>query len=206
MDKILQLTPRQPDKFDFERVKKKRKTGGRGQLNLFHATGAQVIKLPTDVGPFDEALLFDERGDKRAKDAYVRAIEEGDSAADAYCNLGIIESKEGRTAKAFDCFTKSLENDARHVESHFNLGNLYFEEGDLRLARIHYELAAEVEPTSLPNLYFNLGLVYAMSDDLGQAIQSLNTYKDLVSPTEAAKADELLDTLQTTLAKQAGKA
>ncbi len=202
MTKILQLTPRQPDKFDFERVKKKRKPGGKGQLNLFHATGAQVIKLPTDIGPFDEALLLDERGDKRAKDAYERAIEEGDSTADAYCNLGIIESKEGRTAKAFDCFTKSLEIDPRHVESHFNLGNLYFEEGNLRLARMHYELAAEVEPSSLPNLYFNLGLVYAMNDELARAIHYLNEYRELVPPGEAAKADELLATLQTTLTHQ----
>ena len=80
-------------------------------------------------------MLLDEREDRRAADSYRRAIAEGDCPADAYCNLGIIESKAGRMAKAFDCFTKSLEHDPRHFESHYNLGNLYFEEDNLRLAQ-----------------------------------------------------------------------
>lgn len=81
--------------------------------------------------------------------------------ADAYCNLGIMETRAGRTARAFDCFTKSLAHDPRHFEAHYNLGNLYFEEDTLRLARLHYELAAEIDPNS-PNLHFNLGLVLTL--------------------------------------------
>ena len=200
MGKVLQFSPKPPVKFDFERVKKRKKdgTGQRDQLNLFHSSGAQVLRLPADISPFEEALLLDERKDERTEDAYRNAIAQGDSVADAYCNLGILESKAGRVARAFDCFTKSLEHDPRHFESHYNLGNLYLEEGDVRLARMHYELAAEVEP-GFANLYFNLGLVHALNDDYPSALSTLDKYKELAPPHEGAKADELLANLRRSL-------
>lgn len=199
MGKVLQFSPKPPAKFDFERVKKRKKDGPppRDQLNLF-SSGGQVFKLPSDISPFEEALLLDERGDLRTEDAYRRAIAEGDSLADAYCNLGILESKGGRVAKAFDCFTKSLEHDPRHFESHYNLGNLYLEEGNVRLARMHYELAAEVEP-GFGNLYFNLGLVHALNNDYPAALSTLSKYKELAPTEEGTKADELLENLKLSL-------
>lgn len=197
MGRVLQFSPSPPAKFDFERVKKRKKDppGGKGQLSLFSASGAQVLRLPTDIGPFEEALLLDERGDSHTEEAYRRAIADGDSVADAYCNLGILESKAGRVAKAFDCFTRSLEHDPRHFESHYNLGNLYLEEGNVRLARMHYELAAKVEP-AFPNLYFNLGLVHALNNDYPSALSTLSKYKELAPAEEGAKADELLENLR----------
>jgi hypothetical protein len=44
------------------------------------------------------------------------------------------------------------------------LGNLYFEGDNLRLAKMHYELAAEINPI-FPNLYFNLGLVLGLMEE-----------------------------------------
>lgn len=154
-----------------------------------------MFRLPTDMSPFEEALVLDERGDERAEEAYRHAIEEGDGIADAYCNLGIIESKAGHVAKAFDCFTKSLEHDPRHFESHYNLGNLYLDEGNLRLAKLHYELALEVDP-QFPNIHFNLGLTHALNQDYAAAVASLKKYKELAVVEEGGKADELLQNLQ----------
>ena len=201
MGKVLQFTAKPPSKLGFERVKKRKKAGpGQpGQLNLFSAPGGQVLRLPSNIGAFEEALLLDERGDQRANQVYWRAIEEGDSVADAYCNLGILESKAGRVTKAFDCFTKSLEHDPRHLESHYNLANLYFDEGNLRLARMHYELAAAVEPT-FPNIYFNLGLVHALNNDYPASFSALSKYKELASNDESANADELLENLKRSIA------
>jgi tetratricopeptide (TPR) repeat protein len=119
--------------------------------------------------------------------------------ADAYCNLGIIESKTGRTAKAFDCFTKSLEHDPRHFESHYNLGNLYFEEDNLRLARMHYALAAEINPT-FPNLFFNLGLVLALLDEKKGAVDAFLNFQRLAPPEERGNADGLISGLKRSLA------
>jgi Flp pilus assembly protein TadD len=203
MGKVLEFAPKAPAKFGFERVKKRKKEPGKpGQLNLFASPAGHVFRMPTNISPFEEALVLDERNDRRAEDAYLRAISEGDSVADAYCNLGILESKAGRIAKAFDSFTRSLEQDPRHLESHYNLGNLYFDAGDLRLARMHYELAAEVDP-KFPNLYFNLGLVHALNEDYAAAVATLSTYKDLAPSKEGLKANELLAQLKRSLTSRA---
>ena len=128
-----------------------------------------------------------------------KAIEEQDCVADAYCNLGIIESQKGNTTKAFDCFTTSLKHDPRHSEAHYNLGNLYFEVNDFRLAQIHYEMAAEVDP-SFANVYFNLALVQAINNELAAAISALTKYQELVPEDEGRNADELLRNLKQSLA------
>jgi tetratricopeptide (TPR) repeat protein len=197
MGKIIRFPAKQPSKFGFERVKKRRKENS-DQLNLFSSSLGQILQLRTNIGPFEEALLLDERNDSRAKKAYCRAISEGDLVADAYCNLGIIESKAGRITKAFHCFTKSLEHDSRHFESHYNLGNLYFEGDNLRLARMHYELAAEISPT-FPNLYFNLGLVLALLNESKASIEALVKYQLRASPEEGRKADDLIRELKKSL-------
>ena len=201
MTNVLQFSPRPPSKFGFERVKKRKKDRPEkhGQLSLFTGAGGQVYRLPTDIGSFEEALLLDERGDARAREVYRRAISEGDSVADAYCNLGIIESKAGETAKAFDCFTNSLEHDPRHFECHYNLGNLYFEAGDLRIARMHYEIGSELD-SSFPNLYFNLGLVLALMEELQPAIDAFKKYQQLAPKEEGRKADDVMIILQRSLA------
>lgn len=192
--------PAQPPKLDYQRVKKRRRSRENpDQLQLFPQPGACIVDFASGLSPFEQALLLDERGDPRTAELYARAIAEDDCVADAYCNLGIIQSKEGRTAQAFDSFTSSLKFDPRHSESHYNLGNLYFEASDLALAEVHYELAIGVAP-SFANGYFNLALVQATKGELGAAISSLTKYQSLVLPAEARNADELLGTLKRSLA------
>jgi len=196
MAKILQFNQSVSSKLGFERVKERKKSRT-NQLNLF--TPARVLNLPSNLSPFEEALLLDERGDTKAAEAYWKSISEGDSVADSFCNLGILESKAGRTTKAFDCFTQALKHDPRHFESHYNLGNLYLEVGDFRLARTHYLIAAEIEP-NFPNVYFNLGLAHAINEDFGAAIEALDTFKELVPKEEGEKANALLLTLKQSMA------
>ncbi len=169
------------------------------QLQLFSQPVAQIVQLTSGLGPFEHALRLDEQGDRRAVELYLRAIAEEDCVADAYCNLGIIESKQGRTAKAFGCFTKSLQHDARHFEAHYNLGNLYFDVNDLKLAQVHYEMAAEIAP-SFPNLYFNLALVLSINNELAAAISALIRYRELAPADDGQKAAELLENLSRMLA------
>lgn len=203
MVKILKFPDQVYSKYDFKRAKRSRKRKkvdleDYGQLNLFDGGKTQIFRLPSDLSPFEEALMFDEQGDERAKDTYLKAISEGDCIADAYCNLGILESRKGNTTQAFNCFTKSLKEDSRHFESHFNLGNLYFDSGDLKLARLHYEIASQIYPT-YANVYFNLGLVLALSEEYKLSIEVLNEYKSMVSKEEGTKANDLLETLEKSL-------
>ena len=60
-------------------------------------------------------------------------------------------------------------------------------------------MAAEVDP-SFPNVYFNLALVRALSNELGPAISALSKYQELVSVDEARKTDKLLHDLKRSLA------
>jgi len=170
----------------------------RGQLNLFPEPEGRLLRLPRRLSTFEEALMLDERCDKRAADAYLKAISEGDSVSDALCNLGILEFQAGNIPAAFDRFTKSLQYDPRHFESHYNLASLYFDQEDLRLARLHYELSAEIEP-NFADIFFNLGLVHALNGDFQAAVHALARAKDLASPEESAKVLELLANLQRAL-------
>lgn len=173
----------------------------RGQLNLFPEPPGRLISLPTRLSPFEQALLLHEQGDPGAAEGYRRAIEKGECVCDAYCNLGILEFEKGNLPKAFDCFTMALRHDPRHFESHLNLAHFYFECGDLRLSRLHYELAAEIEP-GFPDLYFNLGLLQAVKGEFEEAIGILKRAKDLSSADERAKVEELLASIAKILHSQ----
>jgi len=201
-DNVIRFPTESVAKFGLERVKTRRKKGleDHGQLSLFRKPAGEVLKIRTGIGAFDEALLLDERGDADAREHYRRAIEKGDSVSDAYCNLGVMESRAGRTTAAFDCFKEALKYEPRHFESHYNLGNLYFEAEELRPAQLHYEVAAELDD-EFPNVYFNLGLVNALIGDFEAAIQSLTDYKELVPESEHAKANELLANIRLSISK-----
>jgi tetratricopeptide (TPR) repeat protein len=198
MGQILKF-PLRAAKFGYKRVPKRAgKEENPAQLQLFAPSTAQILYLAPQLGHFEHALMLDERGDRRAADLYLNAIAEHDCVADAYCNLGIIESKQGRTARAFDCFTNCLKHNPRHLEAHYNLGNLYFEVNDFRLAQIHYEMATEVDP-SFPNVYFNLALVLSINNEFSAAITALTKYQELVPADEGRNGDELLENLKKSL-------
>jgi tetratricopeptide (TPR) repeat protein len=193
MAKVVKFPGPAPEKFGLQRVQK-RKAKAKDlekpiQLPLF--TGARVIKL-NQLSSFEEALLQDENNNlKSAKQLYAKAIEEGDSLADAWCNLGIIESEEGNSAKAIDCFTQCLKSDPRHFEAHYNLANLYAEVGNYTLAKFHYRISIEIEPT-FPNSYYNLGLTLALNKEFDEAVKLLYAYRNLSSGEDHAHTDELI--------------
>jgi len=197
MAQILKF-PTQASKLGYKRVKKHKPAENQNQLDLFPHPKAQILNLESGLSRFEQALLLDERGDVKAAEAYAKAIEEQDCTADAYCNLGIIESQKGNTSKAFDCFTTSLKHDPRHSEAHYNLANLYFDLNDFRLAQTHYEMAREVDP-SFANVYFNLALVQGINNDFAAAVNALNKYRELVSEDEGRIAEELLQNLRKSL-------
>lgn len=197
MAKVVKFPIQPPEKFGFKPVSKKRPANPAkpGQLNLFQ--GGKIVKL-NQLSTFEEALMLDEHGDERAREAYQRAIVEFDSVPDAFCNLGIIESRARNYSKAVDCFTLSLKEDPRHFESHYNLANLYAELGNLPLAKLHYQISISIEP-EFPNSYFNLGLTQAMSKEIEESVQSLLTYKKLAGQDDTTPVDELIDSLLRTV-------
>jgi len=194
MAKIIKFPIPTPEKFGPQRVRKSKdlRREPNGQLNLF--TGGKVVKL-NQLSIFEEALQLDEQGDKpRARIGYLQAIEQEDSMADAYCNLAIIESLEGAHAKAIDSFTSCLKIDPRHFEAHYNLANLYGEIGNFPLAKAHYEISIQLEP-SFPNSYFNLGLTLAMNKEFDKAIKTIKQFRKIAQPEDQLVADDLIQKL-----------
>src|SRR5687768_13406272 len=190
--------PFQAKKLGYKRVRKRCKPEDPDQLSLFPSSSAkaQILSFTSGLGSFEQALLRDESGDTQtAATLYETAIAEQDCVADAYCNLGILETKKGNTVKAFDCFTTSLKHDPRHSEAHYNLGNLYFEVNDFRLAQLHYQMTTQVEP-EFANAYFNLALVQAINNDLEASAKSLAAYQALVPAEESRVARNVLDDLK----------
>jgi tetratricopeptide (TPR) repeat protein len=191
MAKVVKFHNPVPEKFGPLRVSKKKPAAApkNGQLNLF--VGGKVVKL-NQLTPFEEALMLDDGGDRdAAKKQYLKAIHEQDSVADAYCNVGIIETQAGNFARAIDCFTRSLKEDPRHFEAHYNLANLYSEVGNFPLARLHYEAAIEIEP-SFTNSYFNLALTLVMIKSFKEAAEILTQYKSLAPDEEHKLTDDLI--------------
>lgn len=181
------------------RRRRSRRSEDPNQLDLFLPAPTRIEAFAAPLGAFEQALLSDERGEANAAELYSRAIEGKDCVADAFCNLGILESKKGNVAKAFDCFTTCLKLDPRHLEAHYNLANLYFELNDFRLAQIHYEMALEVN-ASFANAYFNLALVHALNNELATAVATLTKYQQLAPADDARHAEDLLRSLRQSLA------
>lgn len=192
MGKIFQFPAKRQSKFGLERVK--HGTDNANRTNLSSSGSGQIRNMPSHLGSFAEALLLDERNDCQAEKLYREAIAEGDHVSDAYCNLGIIESKAGRMSKAFDCFTKALEYDSRHFEAHYNLGNLYFEADNLKLAKMHYELAIEIR-SDFPSLHFNIGLVLALMGERKAAVTAFDKYRLLSPEDDHRTVDNLIHKL-----------
>ena len=161
-----------------------------GQLSLFRVAEGQVARLLT---PFEEALILHERGDVKAAEYYLEAINEGDNVAEAYCNLAIINLEQRNAAEALNQLTLSLKHDPRHVEAHYNLANLYYDHGNYHLARLHYEAATQIEP-GFSLVYFNLALVYHRMADANAAWAALQRYREL--EPEDQDIDALSDLLQ----------
>ena len=156
MGKVIKFPVATPSKKGARRVRSRKPDLEEfGQLNLFDSS--KVIAFEKG-SYFDQALTYDENGDGRAVEFYHKAIDNGQSLADAYCNLGIIMSNAQELTKAIDYLTNCLKNDPRHFEAHYNLANVYSDRGSLDLAKMHYEVARELEP-HFPNSHDNLGLV-----------------------------------------------
>lgn len=197
MAKILKLHQQKPLRLGHKKVNKNKlsKLEDKGQLNLFKKKVPKILSIEEDLSPFEFAFKRDENNDKGAKEAYLQAIAKKDRAADAYCNLGIIEAKSGHDIKAIDYFSQSLALAARHFEAHFNMANIYFDNENYPLAKLHYKTALELEPDD-PNVYYNLGLVYALQEEVTAAIEVLSTYVTMVKEHDAAKANELISNLK----------
>jgi tetratricopeptide (TPR) repeat protein len=154
-----------------------------GQLDLFKPASdsakGSVQHILTFANPFARALYLDQQNHQEAENAYVEAIEQNVHAADAWCNLAIIYADRHDDLQAIDALSKAITQQPRHALSHYNIANLYLDHGDLNLARLHYEIAKQIDP-DFAEVYFNLGLVYLIKGSRKAAIEMLRKYEELM--------------------------
>jgi tetratricopeptide (TPR) repeat protein len=95
-----------------------------------------------------------------------------DTLTDAWNNLGVIATREGRVEDSVQCFQNALQLNPHHLLSLDNLGNAYRLQKRWGEARQVLERALEVAPQD-PEANYSLGMVYAQTGETGQAYQYL---------------------------------
>jgi tetratricopeptide (TPR) repeat protein len=194
MAKVIQFPITTPNRLANKVVKKRRKPDLEeyGQLNLFDEN--KIINFKEDKSYFETALRLDEEGNQEAVKWYLRAIEANECVEDALCNLSVLVAAQGNKIGAIDYLTQCLERSPRHLEAHYNLGNVYSELGNMSLAKSHYELAIQIAP-DYPNAHYNLGLVLISLKEYKRAVESINRYINLSPDQQINNAKELVNTL-----------
>ena len=95
-----------------------------------------------------------------------------DTLPDAWNNLGVIATREGRVGDSVQCFQEALRLNPHHLLSLDNLGNAYRLQKRWDEARKVLERALEVSPQD-PEANYSMGMVFAQADDTPKAYEYL---------------------------------
>ncbi len=95
-----------------------------------------------------------------------------DTLPDAWNNLGVIATREGRVVDSVPCFQEALRLNPHHLLSLDNLGNAYRAQKRWEDARKVLERALEVAPQD-PEANYSLGMVFAQGGENERAYEYL---------------------------------
>ena len=95
-----------------------------------------------------------------------------DTLPDAWNNLGVIATREGRVEDSIQRFQDALRLNPHQVLALDNLGNAYRLQKNWDEARKVLERALEIAPQD-PEANYSLGMVFAQADDTGKAYEYL---------------------------------
>jgi tetratricopeptide (TPR) repeat protein/peroxiredoxin len=122
------------------------------------------------------SVYLNQNKNAAARDAFERAIKlqanYPDTLPDAWNNLGVIGTREGRVDDSIGCFQEALRLNPHHLLSLDNLGNAYRLQKRWDDAHQVLERALEVAPQD-PEANYSLGMVFAQTDDTAKAYEYL---------------------------------
>ncbi|MGA9981347.1 MAG: FG-GAP-like repeat-containing protein [Candidatus Sulfotelmatobacter sp.] len=95
-----------------------------------------------------------------------------DTLPNAWNNLGLLATREGRTDEAIGYFQEALKLNPDHLIALENLGNAYRQQKNWEEARKVLEHAVAVSPSD-PESNYSLGMVFAQTDDTARAYEYL---------------------------------
>ncbi len=122
------------------------------------------------------SVYLEQQRNSEARDCFQRAVESHasypDTLPNAWNNLGLLATREGRTAEAVPYFREALRLSPDHLVSLENLGNAYRQLKDWDEARATLERAVAVGPQE-PEANYSLAMVYAQLNDTDRAYDYL---------------------------------
>jgi len=99
--------------------------------------------------------------DKKAADAFKRWLKSNPDPKDAegYHDLGWACLLTGNTARALECFNKSVELDPESFVPYLGRGKIYFERGDYKRAKADLEKSLSLKPDTVREKELNISLL-----------------------------------------------
>ncbi len=111
-----------------------------------------------------------------ARDSFTRTVKLNasypETLPNAWNNLGLLATREGRIDEAIGYFQESLKINPDYWIALENIGNAYRQEKRWDEARAALERAIEIQPRD-PEVNYNLGMVFAQTGDTGRASEYL---------------------------------
>jgi tetratricopeptide (TPR) repeat protein/peroxiredoxin len=122
------------------------------------------------------SVYLNQNKNAAARESFERAVKlqasYPDTLPDAWNNLGVIATREGRMDDSVQCFQKALDLNSHHLLSLDNLGNAYRLQKRWDEARQVLGRALDVAPQD-PEANYSLGMVYAQTGDTARAYEYL---------------------------------
>jgi tetratricopeptide (TPR) repeat protein len=142
------------------------------------------------LGKYNDAVGYLERAAALAGD---RPYAKNDLAT-VYLNIGLISWQTKDYQRAEENLQRSIEVWPRAV-GWYHAGRFYFDRGRLDEARAMFELAAQHVPETYPPIHLQLGRVYDLIGQKGQAKSEYEKFLNL-APPESANRSEVMARLQ----------
>jgi tetratricopeptide (TPR) repeat protein len=123
------------------------------------------------------SVCLNQQRNAQARELFARAVKLSatypDTLPNAWNNLGILSTREGRMDDAVEHFQKALQLSPDHLIALDNLGNAHRQLKHWAEARAAFERALKNSPTD-PEANYGLGMVYAQTDDPAHASECLH--------------------------------
>jgi len=93
--------------------------------------------------------------------------------ADAYYNMGIILTKQGKLEEAIVAYNKAISSQPDYADAYYNMGIVLKEQSKLEEAIVAYNKAISINP-DYPEAYNNMGIVLKEQRKLDEAVVAYN--------------------------------
>lgn len=149
------------------------------------STGTRIAfrHAGTTLEPTTGQFVMDFAPTERVVPARVQSIPAASTADELFARGVSMEDDPASQDDAIQSYTKVLELEPGHAAAHINLGTLFYNRQDYRMAEHHYRKAIEADPR-YALAYFDLGNVL---DETGRAPEAILAYVNAIAlaPTYA---------------------